>query len=105
MRRTQLDQIRQVSLARSDSLVFVYFKIFGICLFSIFLLNYIFRIICDNGDNMERIAKNVFLNEDTEQLVDCSKIPRVSLKPWTGKKTKVYVVFMCVILLFERLCG
>ena len=37
---------------------------------------------------MRRIAKNVFLNENTEQLVDCSQIPRVSLKPWTGKKTK-----------------
>ena len=41
---------------------------------------------------MRRITRNVFLNEDTEQLVDCTQIPRVSLKPWTGKskKTKYY---------------
>ena len=45
----------------------------------------LFRIICDNGDNIERVAKDLFLNEDTEQYVDCLKIPTVSLKPWTGK--------------------
>ena len=33
---------------------------------------------------MEKVAKNVFLNEDPEQFVNCWKVPRVSLKPWTG---------------------
>ena len=73
MRRAQLDQIRQVTLARSD---------WTFCFLQTSIL---FRIICDNGDNIERVAKNVFLNEDTEYYVDCWKIPKVSLKPWTGK--------------------
>ena len=47
---------------------------------------------------MRRIAKNVFLNENTEQLVDCSQIPRVSLKPWTGKKTKHNLKVMKLLL-------
>ena len=53
---------------------------------------------------MRRIAKNVFLNEDTEQLVDCSQIPRVSLKPWTGKKTK-YCFHKVMQLLLEQDCA
>lgn len=54
----QLDQIKQVSLA---------------------------RIICDNGDNIKRVAKDVFINQDPSAFVSCERINQVSLNPWTGK--------------------
>ena len=51
----------------------------------------LFRIMCDNGDNMEKVAKNVFLNEDPEQFVNCWKVPKVSLKPWAGTDNLLFL--------------
>jgi len=52
----QLDQVKQVSLA---------------------------RIICDNGDNIKRLPHNVFLNEDVNKFSKCDSVPKMSLNPWT----------------------
>lgn len=51
---------------------------------------------------MEKVAKNVFLNEDPEQFVNCWKVPRVSLKPWTGTDTLLFL-WWCQII-FSKDC-
>ena len=49
----QLDQIKQTSLA---------------------------RVLCDNGDQMEQVFRNVFKHQS--QLVNCKDLPQISLLPW-----------------------
>ena len=80
-----LSLIRSARLpSQGQNTWFVYFKI----------LIELFRIICDNGDNMEKVAKNVFLNEDPEHFVNCWKVPTVSLKPWAGTDKLLFVWFV-----------
>ena len=43
------------------------------------------RVICDNGDNIQRVPANVFLNTDTSHFLDCSQVDQPSLNPWTGQ--------------------
>ena len=45
------------------------------------------RILCDNVD-MLYVQRNPFLkkNHETNPLVSCDKIPRVSFQPWKQKK-------------------
>lgn len=42
------------------------------------------RVLCDNGDNITRITKNVFLLPDRQQpgLVGCFEIPEINLTKW-----------------------
>ena len=55
--RAQLDQLRQVTLA---------------------------RLFCDNGDNIQRVASDVF-KHNTSSWTQCDKVQKMSLNPWTGK--------------------
>ncbi|KAG8038033.1 hypothetical protein G9C98_006358 [Cotesia typhae] len=43
------------------------------------------RILCDNGDNITRIQKNVFVLPETdgEKMVSCQDIPAVDLRFWS----------------------
>lgn len=42
------------------------------------------RVLCDNGDNITRITRDVFtLPELQGGLVDCEEIPKVDLKLWS----------------------
>ena len=89
-----LSLIRSARLpSQGQNTWFVYFKI----------LIGLFRIICDNGDNMEKVAKNVFLNEDPEHFVNCWKVPTVSLKPWAG--TDKLLLLWCCQINCKRLWG
>lgn len=42
------------------------------------------RVLCDNGDNITRITKNVFILPELQGgLVKCEEIPKVDLKLWS----------------------
>jgi hypothetical protein len=41
------------------------------------------KVICETGDNIEFIQRDVFLNAKFPNgMVKCSKIPDISLEPW-----------------------
>lgn len=40
------------------------------------------RVICDNGDNIDRIQKDVFINTKRKDYVSCDDIPKIDLKMW-----------------------
>ena len=45
------------------------------------------RIICDNGDDMNSITPNPFLNMESDSgnvLIGCNDIPSVGLEMWSG---------------------
>ncbi|XP_022236512.1 peroxidasin-like [Limulus polyphemus] len=43
------------------------------------------RVICDNGDNITHVTRNVFIvpGLQTPQFVECSEIPKVDLRMWS----------------------
>ncbi|KAG5677506.1 hypothetical protein PVAND_007262 [Polypedilum vanderplanki] len=42
------------------------------------------RVLCDNGDNITRITRDVFLLPSLQGgYVDCEEIPKISLRVWT----------------------
>lgn len=43
------------------------------------------RVICDNGDNIRHIQRNVFLNARyPEDFVSCDLIPRINTQVWAS---------------------
>jgi peroxidase len=43
------------------------------------------KVFCENGDNIDRIPRNVFLNAMyPRDYVPCSQIDDVNLEPWRG---------------------
>ena len=57
--QSQLDQLRQVTVA---------------------------RVLCDNGDNIRHVARDVFKHSNKSSVVSCDQIQRMSLNPWTGQQ-------------------
>ena len=44
------------------------------------------RVVCDNGDDIDRVARDVFVRpEKEEDLVQCQTVPRMSLNEWFGE--------------------
>ncbi|CAG9770577.1 unnamed protein product [Ceutorhynchus assimilis] len=42
------------------------------------------RVLCDNGDNITRVTKNVFLLPELQDgIVSCDEIPKVDLRLWS----------------------
>lgn len=43
------------------------------------------KVLCENGDRIDRIPRNVFLNAMyPRDYVSCSQIEDVDLEPWRG---------------------
>lgn len=42
------------------------------------------RILCDNGDNITHVSKNVFILPHLQEskYVTCNQIPKLDLNPW-----------------------
>ena len=47
------------------------------------------RVLCDNGDDIDRVTADVFRKPDSEgdlvRCADTARVPRVALQPWFGE--------------------
>ena len=51
------------------------------------------RVLCDNGDNIDRIQPDVFLRATYPTgYVSCSSIPRMDLRMWKSCEEGLYMI-------------
>ena len=47
------------------------------------------RVLCDNGDDIDRVGENIFVRpEKEEDLVHCETVPIMSVNEWFGEEKR-----------------
>ena len=43
------------------------------------------RVLCDNGDDIQKVTKDIFKMPTEKDFITCDKVPKISLNDWFGK--------------------